>query len=267
MTPRLVKHLIYSFFYLLAMAVIFWLIYIFFLKPAPTCFDKIKNQGETGIDCGGPCPSCELAELKPLAVKEVMALPARENEISLLAGIANPNPNFGVQTFSYKFQVFGPFNALLETVEGQSFIYPGEEKYLIEPSLKINLQDVSRVKLSINEEEIVWQSKEKMDKSNLDILSRQTIISNGTVTVKGIIQNKNPLLIPQIKIIAILYNLQRNQILNASYTTLNDLEGEEQQNFSIEFPKGDWIKKLDLNRTKIFIEPRTEIIKTLNPKH
>jgi hypothetical protein len=24
----------------------------------PTCFDEIKNQGEIGIDCGGPCPEC-----------------------------------------------------------------------------------------------------------------------------------------------------------------------------------------------------------------
>ncbi len=24
----------------------------------PTCYDKIKNQNEIGIDCGGPCPSC-----------------------------------------------------------------------------------------------------------------------------------------------------------------------------------------------------------------
>lgn len=23
-----------------------------------TCFDKVKNQGELGVDCGGPCPSC-----------------------------------------------------------------------------------------------------------------------------------------------------------------------------------------------------------------
>ena len=23
-----------------------------------TCLDKIKNNGETGVDCGGPCPSC-----------------------------------------------------------------------------------------------------------------------------------------------------------------------------------------------------------------
>jgi hypothetical protein len=24
----------------------------------PTCFDEVKNQGEVGIDCGGPCPDC-----------------------------------------------------------------------------------------------------------------------------------------------------------------------------------------------------------------
>ncbi|HRH68009.1 MAG TPA: T9SS type A sorting domain-containing protein [Flavobacteriales bacterium] len=26
--------------------------------PAPTCTDGIQNQGETGIDCGGPCTAC-----------------------------------------------------------------------------------------------------------------------------------------------------------------------------------------------------------------
>lgn len=25
----------------------------------PTCDDGVQNQGETGVDCGGPCPSCE----------------------------------------------------------------------------------------------------------------------------------------------------------------------------------------------------------------
>jgi hypothetical protein len=26
--------------------------------PTATCTDGIQNQGETGIDCGGPCPPC-----------------------------------------------------------------------------------------------------------------------------------------------------------------------------------------------------------------
>lgn len=31
----------------------------------PTCFDLIQNGGETGIDCGGPCPPCAAAIQTP----------------------------------------------------------------------------------------------------------------------------------------------------------------------------------------------------------
>ena len=27
-------------------------------KPTATCYDGIQNQGEEGIDCGGPCAPC-----------------------------------------------------------------------------------------------------------------------------------------------------------------------------------------------------------------
>ena len=27
-------------------------------KPVPDCFDNIQNQGEKGVDCGGPCVPC-----------------------------------------------------------------------------------------------------------------------------------------------------------------------------------------------------------------
>ena len=26
-------------------------------EACPTCEDDIQNQGETGVDCGGPCPT------------------------------------------------------------------------------------------------------------------------------------------------------------------------------------------------------------------
>ncbi len=28
--------------------------------PVATCTDGIQNQGETGIDCGGPCAACNV---------------------------------------------------------------------------------------------------------------------------------------------------------------------------------------------------------------
>lgn len=255
MTPRLVKQLLYGSLYLLVVAAIFLIVYFLFLKPSPTCSDGRQNQGETEIDCGGPCSPCEIAQLKPLTVNWAASTPARENEISLLAEIVNPNLNFGAQTFSYEFKVIGPFGALLKTAKGQSFIYSGEKKYLIEPSLKINLQDVSRVELLIEKESVAWQSEKELIKPRLSTRSIETETTSQGVKVKGLIKNEDPLLIPQVKIIAILYNRQ-NTVLNASFTTKNDLKGLEEEFFSIELPKGKWIEQLDLNRTKVFIEPK-----------
>ena len=31
---------------------------LFCLFSAESCVDGIQNQGEDGIDCGGPCPTC-----------------------------------------------------------------------------------------------------------------------------------------------------------------------------------------------------------------
>ncbi|OGG43323.1 hypothetical protein A3G50_01480 [Candidatus Jorgensenbacteria bacterium RIFCSPLOWO2_12_FULL_42_11] len=255
MTPRLVKQLLYGAFYLLIIIIIFWLVYILFLKPAPTCFDKIKNQGETGTDCGKPCSPCEIARLKPLMVNWAVSVPARENEISLLAEITNSNPNFGAQAFSYQFTIFGPFGALLKTVKGQSFIYTGEKKYLIEPPLKINPQDVSRVELSIEKESVVWQSEKELVKPKLSARSVRTNIADKNITVNGLLKNEYPLLISQVKIITILYNRQ-NRVSNASFTTLTDLKGFEERFFGVELPKDENVNQLDLNQVKIFIEPR-----------
>lgn len=255
MTPRLVKQLLYGFFYTLAIAAVIGIIYILFLKPAPTCFDKIRNQGETGIDCGQPCSPCELARLKSLVSDWATFVSARENEISLLAEITNPNPNFGAKSFSYEFKVIGPFGALLKTTQGQSFIYAGEKKYLMEPSLKINSQDVSRVELLINGESMAWQSEKELVKPKLSARSVKTETAAKNVTVSGLLKNEYPLLISQVKIIAILYNRQ-NRVSNASFTTLTDLKGFEERFFNVELPKDSNANQLDLNQTKIFIEPQ-----------
>lgn len=41
--------------------------------PVPTCSDGIQNQGETGVDCGGPCTAC------PLSARDSAALDYNTN--------------------------------------------------------------------------------------------------------------------------------------------------------------------------------------------
>lgn len=254
MTPRLVKQMLYVSLYFLVLALIIFGIYYIWFKPAATCFDNKQNQGETGIDCGGSCQSCEITQLKSLNKDWIKVLPVSETEISLLAEITNPNLNFGAQSFSYQFQVIGPFGILLKTIDGQSFIYPGEKKYLMEAALKISPTDVSRVELTIATSSIIWQSKEELVRPDLEKNSIKTEITNQTVKVNGLIKNEGPLSVSRVKIFALLFDSQ-NKLLNASFTAVTDLNGLDEKFFSLNFPKGEWVKQLDANRTEIFLEP------------
>jgi hypothetical protein len=236
MTPRLVKQMLYGAIYVLVLALIIFGIYYIWFKPAPT-YDKTKT-----------------IQSKPLSVNWVKVLPVSETEVSLLAKIANPNLNFGSRSFSYRFEVIGPFGALLKKVDGQSFIYPGEEKYLMAPALKINPTDVSQVKLVIATSTLIWQSKEELIKPRLSSRSIKTEIAGQNVKVNGLVKNEDPLSVSRVKIFALLFDDQ-NKILNASYTAITNLQGLDEQPFIINFPKGDWIKDLDPHRTEIFLEP------------
>jgi len=42
--------------------------------PCPSCFDNVQNQGETGIDCGGPCEPCAPTVEVPVVVKKQLDL-------------------------------------------------------------------------------------------------------------------------------------------------------------------------------------------------
>jgi hypothetical protein len=65
MSERFFKQIVFS---ILTVVVIFFIGLITFqiVRPKPSCFDGIKNNTETGIDCGGKCQSCEIQTLTKL---------------------------------------------------------------------------------------------------------------------------------------------------------------------------------------------------------
>jgi len=50
---------------------------------------------------------------------------------SVAARIRNPNTNFGASNFSYTFYLYDANGVLLTTSAGESYIWPGESKYII----------------------------------------------------------------------------------------------------------------------------------------
>ena len=53
-----------------------WVADITCTTTGPTCSDGIQNQGETGIDCGGPCPACPPTIIPTVCSNDTYTLPA-----------------------------------------------------------------------------------------------------------------------------------------------------------------------------------------------
>lgn len=57
----------------------------------PTCSDHVQNQGETGIDCGGPCSAICSADVAPAKALFARALAPAPGRIDVIAYVENPN--------------------------------------------------------------------------------------------------------------------------------------------------------------------------------
>jgi hypothetical protein len=90
MQERFVKKFIYS---ILTIIVIFFIGFLIFkiVQPKPSCFDNIRNNGETGVDCGGICQSCEIRTLSKLEYVDQASAFLQKDKYFIYTRITNPN--------------------------------------------------------------------------------------------------------------------------------------------------------------------------------
>src|ERR1041385_1388077 len=91
----------------------------------PTCSDSLQNQGEAGIDCGGPCAHlCTAQEIPPtiLFTKAITNTSGRTDIVSL---VENKNATAAAKNVPYNVALYGANQALLSQVSGALDLPPG----------------------------------------------------------------------------------------------------------------------------------------------
>jgi hypothetical protein len=130
---RLRKQIIYGLIIFLIFFSIFLFVFLKFRKPViATCFDGKKNQGEEGIDCGGPCPPCEIKYAEPLKIYPTKYL-VYSNSIDIVGLLENPNKNLALKKIKYYFEIYD-LNRILKatTTLKETTLEPETKKYLLE---------------------------------------------------------------------------------------------------------------------------------------
>ncbi len=245
---RRLKKLIYGLFYFIILSLIGFWFYSSFLKPRPSCFDKIRNQDEEGVDCGGICGQlCFPEDFQELKVTQEKIFPIDSEHLTLFAEIRNSNLNFAAKNFKYTFNVYNTKNEIIKTLTSENFIFENDTSYLLFPNL--NLVSSSTKSLNMIIEDVSWVKAKDFKKPNFSISETQISLDENYIKVSGLAANQTPFDAKNIKIIVVLYdNLSRP--IGASMTTLDDLVSNTTRPFRISHPPLDNFKK---ENYKIFI--------------
>lgn len=117
----------------------------FALRSPATCHDSKRNQGEVGVDCGGPCVPCpEIYDPEPFETEEAAFVSGGAlGEYDVLARVHNPNDELGASSVSYEFRLKDGNGTVIGSAHGTGFILPQETKTFMEIGLRVTGTPVS----------------------------------------------------------------------------------------------------------------------------
>jgi hypothetical protein len=251
MDIRRAKQVIYGSFYLIVVLGVIAIVWFSFLKPPPSCFDNVQNQGEQGVDCGGPCAlACIPKDVQKLAtVGDVLLFPSTPGHYTLLVQIANRNAGFAAPFVDYRFDLYDAAGTLLGSVPGTSYIYGGEVKYLLAPNVAVPAEAASA---RLVMQDPTWVPSEAMGvvpNFNNPLSVTGSDVSTSTITAHGHIVNGDVAAFTNIFIIAIFRGAADDAPLGASQTVVDRLAPNEAQGFSVMYPSD---ARIDPSRTQFY---------------
>lgn len=152
---------------------------------------------------------------------------------SVGAKIQNPNTNFGASSFNYTFYLYDENGALLNALTGESFIWPGESKYIVLGGINLTK---APAKVSLQLEKPIWH--EVKDFKGVDLTLGNVSYGKGKAdsgkffSVDFTASNNTPYDLNKVYVSAIVLDKNNSPIAVAS-TLLENLKSKEHRLSSI----------------------------------
>lgn len=250
---RNIKRLIYGTGYLIVFFAIVYGIYFFAIKPAPSCFDGKLNGLEEKIDCGGTCAPCAEKELNPLSISWKKYFPSK-SMTAVAIEVKNSNSNYGADYFDYEISLIGEGNKKLTGVSGNSFIYAGEIKHILE-ILPISFEPGKTLSVEAELSNMKWKSKEEFLKPQVEARGLIGKITETPPTIEGVVSNQSAYPLSKAAIFGFVYN-DFGLIGAASKTEMENVPAFGEKKFIINFPLDLNVETVNPDSFKVFIEAK-----------
>jgi len=202
-------------------------------KPAPSCFDGKQNQGEVGIDCGGPC-----AKVCPTEIKDIRViwgpriLEVGEGRYDTVTLIQNPNPRHAARSFNYLIKIFDADNLLITTRYGSAFLNPRESFAIFESRIDVGRRRPARAVFELDGAPL-WQKVERTA-PELTVTRKDFVLEPALrLTVEA--ENHSLLALRDITVVAVLFDEYQN-VVGISSTLIDELAPRERKEIVFTWP-------------------------------
>lgn len=241
---------------LLIIASPFAVVFFFFgsrVFPSASCEDNRKNQGEIGVDCGGPCAPCELKNPKSISLLWARFVAVEENAYDAAAEIQNPNEILSSSNLEYEFTLFdGPVPIAVR--RGKTFILPQEKIHIVEPNMRTS-REATRVELRILK--LDWQFRQE-SKPSLVIEKRDYKVLDTNGKKKSLVEttlaNRSPRAFHNVEVVALLLDKNEN-LLGVNKVIIESLAAGSKEKVTF-----IWPEELSGSIDSVMIEPRINIL-------
>ena len=187
----------------------------------PTCSDGIENQGEEGIDCGGPCPNKCLGQVEDLIVLWTRFFETAPGKYDLVALVKNPNLSLDIPSLKYYFEIRDKNNILIATTtEEQTFINPGETFPIFEANVAFASSTPGKIFIKL-EKNPNWERNGKQ-KPPLVVSREQFFNTPPFPRLEVTMENKSVSDVTDISLAAVLYDKDQNAV-GASLTAVDKI--------------------------------------------
>jgi len=204
----------------------------------PTCVDGKQNGSETGIDCGGSCALACIAQVDDISVLWARAFRVIPGRYNALAYIVNHNQNAGIRKIHYRFRFADAKNIYIGKRESSTFIPPGGSFAIFEPGIDIGNSVPVYVNFEFTDQTPLWEQISPELNKQLKVLVSEIKLTDETTSprLSAVIKNSSLFTIPDVGVIAILYDDKHNAI-STSRTYLEKLGPLQSANINFTWPE------------------------------
>jgi hypothetical protein len=118
-------------------------------EPA-TCSDSKQNQGERGIDCGGPCAQLCQVDFSALRIFWTYSSRVVPGVYNVIGYGENPNQSVGAEGVPYTFKLYDSQGILVAERKGKGSIPPGSKFALFEGGIQTGQREPARATLELS---------------------------------------------------------------------------------------------------------------------